>query len=233
LNNNPILQSESLVNSIEEAAAYVRKVGILPLSGFIPEHPSMESVTEKTHWYTGLMNDPWLWRARLASSGAAAYGRFFAKKPSLISAELFPLLKNVLYPGESVKERYAAGLVPKACVELYEAIRSEEGIDAKLLRSTAKMKDKEQKPAFDNGLIELQSRGEIVIAGVAERWNEEGAKVGWNSTSYMTAAHWMEIHGIEESVLSGQAAEDELKSRLEGTLLSKPAFKFVVKALGL
>ncbi|MDR6881779.1 hypothetical protein [Bacillus sp. 3255] len=184
-------------NTYEDVKAIVKEVGILPLSSFIPDHPSLESVTTHDQWHTGLETDPWLWRDRLPGDGLAAYGRFFAKKPLLISADLFPLVKNLLEDPYSVEERYEDGQLPKSAVQLFQAVEANEGIDVKELRAVTGMKAKESKAEFDRALIELQSTTDLVIAGISERLNANGTKNGWNSACYMTALHWMELHRLK------------------------------------
>ncbi|SDN54914.1 hypothetical protein SAMN04487897_103136 [Paenibacillus sp. yr247] len=199
----------------EDVKKIVKEVGILPLSSFIPDHPSLESITEHEQWHTGLETDPWLWRDRLPGDGVAAYGRFFAKKPLLISAELFPLIKNLLEEPYSVEERYEDGQLPKSAVELYQAVEDNEGIDVKELRAKVGMKAKESKSEFDRSLIELQSKTDIVIAGISERLNANGTKNGWNSTCYMTAGHWMELHGIKTNTLPTPEAKSQFRDHLQ------------------
>jgi hypothetical protein len=147
------IQSESKLQTFEQATAFVRKIGILPLSSFIPDYPSLDSETTHGQWHTGLDTDPWLWRDRFAGEGLAAYGRFFAKKPLLISVELFPLVKNILDDPYTVGERYEDGTVSKATVDLYQAIANQEGIDVKLLRSNTGLSSKESKSKFDQHLL--------------------------------------------------------------------------------
>lgn len=199
----------------EDVTKIVKEVGILPLSSFIPDHPSLESITVHEQWHTGLETDPWLWRDRLPGDGLAAYGRFFAKKPLLISAELFPLIKNLLDEPYSVEERYADGQLPKSATLLFQAVEDNEGIDVKELRAKIGMKAKESKTEFDRALIDLQSTTDIVIAGISERLNANGTKNGWNSTCYMTAVHWMELHGIKANSLPTPEAKKVLRELLK------------------
>ncbi|NQX67089.1 hypothetical protein HQN90_13300 [Paenibacillus alba] len=203
------------ISTYEEAKHLVKEIGILPLSSFIPDHPSLDSVTKFKDWHTGLETDPWLWRDRFPGDGLAAYGRFFAKKPLLISAELFPLVKNLLTDPYSVEERYEDGLLPKASVEIYQTIADQEGIDVKTLRAKTGMKAKESKSAFDRALIELQSTTDIVIAGISERLNADGNKSGWNSTCYMTASHWMELYGHAPNLLPTPEAKKQLRAWID------------------
>src|ERR1700736_1596652 len=101
--------SHPMAISFAEAAEVVQHFGILPLSSFIPDHPSLVSITRPDAWHTGdgAESDPWLWRDRFAMEGIAAYGRFLGDKPLLVSREIFPILKCVLAPAETVEERYA------------------------------------------------------------------------------------------------------------------------------
>jgi len=198
--------SNELLATYEDAQAFIGQVGILPLSGLIPEYPSMESLTTKHQWHTGdAETDPWLWRDRLAGDGVAAYGRFFGKKPVLVSRELFPLMKAAFgsEPGDAAAYRSASA------GNLYDIIRDNDAIDVKMLRLFSGMKDKDMKSAFDRSLIELQSTFDVVISGITERLNAQGSKNGWNSTCYMDAGKWMALHGIEAYVLNRSEAREQ------------------------
>jgi hypothetical protein len=203
------------LQTFEQAAAFVQKIGILPLSSFIPDYPSLESMTTHSQWHTGLASDPWLWRDRFAGEGVAAYGRFFGKKPLLIAAAWLPLIKNILEEPYTVIERYEDGLVSKSTVNLYQAVAAQEGIDVKLLRSATGLTGKESKGEFDRALIELQSTADIVIAGISDRLEAGGVKSGWNSTCYMTAEHWMELHGLHRNELPSPEAKAKLRQQLQ------------------
>lgn len=204
-----------LVQSYEEAVEAIRTVGILPLSSFIPEHPSLESITAREAWHTGLDTDPWLWRDRFAGEGVAAYGRFFKKKPILVSAELFPLLHAALHDGLTAEERYEEGRMSLAARKIHSAVEEQGGIDTKSLRAAAGLKDKEHKSEYDKALIELQEAAEILIAGISERLNDNGQKNGWNSTCYERTDRWMRQHGQQPSSLHSRDAKAQLLARLE------------------
>jgi hypothetical protein len=185
-----------IVNTFEEACDAVEELGILPLSSFILDHPSLVSITREDAWHTGMDTDPWLWRDRFAAEGVAAYGRFLANKPLLISREMFPLVKCVLTPTETVAGRYTAGILARSTTQIYDCIQENEGIDVRTLRMLTGMQRTSDKRDFDRSLTDLQSSADIVISGISERLNEHGNKSGWNSTCYMLADHWMDRHGI-------------------------------------
>lgn len=205
----------SQVEEYMQACQAIEQWGIVPLSSFIPAHPSLETLTRPEAWHTGLRTDPWLWRDRLPAEGVAAYGRFVAGKPLLVARDLFPLLKSVLSPVETVDERYAAGLLARSTVRIYELVREHAGIDVKTLRRLAGMQDKADKNAFDHALLDLQSTADIVISGISERLNAHGNKSGWNSTCYTLAEHWMVGHNLAPVTLSHAAARTRLFAWLE------------------
>jgi hypothetical protein len=207
--------SHPIVNTYEEAGDVVEHLGIVPLSSFIPGHPSLVSITQDSAWHTGMDTDPWLWRDRFAGEGVAAYGRFLADKPLLISREMFPLIRCLLAASETVADRYTAGILARPAARIYECIRENDGIDVRTLRVLTDMQRTSDKRAFDSSLTDLQSTADIVISGISERLNEHGNKSGWNSTCYMLADHWMERHGIASVLRTREEAQTKLYAWIE------------------
>jgi hypothetical protein len=207
--------SQPIVDTFEEACDVVEHLGILPLSSFIPGHPSLVSITQDAAWHTGTDTDPWLWRDRFAGEGVAAYGRFLADKPLLISREMFPLVKCLLTPSETVVGRYAAGMLARPATQIYECTRENDGIDVRTLRMLIGMQGTSDKRAFDRSLTDLQSTADIVISGISERLNDHGNKSGWNSTCYMLSDRWMEQHGIAPALFTREVAKTKLYAWIE------------------
>lgn len=219
---------EYLINTYQEAIEVIKEVGILPLAGLVPNHPSLASITPEANWHTGSELDPWRWRTKFAVDGEAAYGKFLKKKAVLIAREWFPLVQAILGSKESMARRYEAGLVSHTAYQLYQLIQEEEGIETRALRTKAKLKDKESKKIYEQGITELQGSLDIVIAGVKPRTNELGEVNGWNSTSFQTTAYWMQEVGLEASPLSKEEAVEELIGRLK--MVSTPeALRFFTK----
>ena len=204
-----------IVKTYEEASEAIKKLGILPLSKGIPDHPSLDSITEPDAWHTGAETDPWQWRARLPSEGVAAYGRFIGSRPVLIAQDVFPLVKCVLTPSRTVQRRYSDGLLARSTVQIYEIIKQNHSIEVRELRKLSGMRDKADKNAFDHALIDLQNTADIVIAGATENLNRQGKKSGWNGTCYMLAERWMEEHGIELLPLTPSEARTQLFAQLK------------------
>jgi hypothetical protein len=207
--------SHPMVTTYQEACDVIADLGIVPLSSFIPGHPSLVSITPPAAWHTGTDTDPWHWRDRFAREGVAAYGRFLGDKPLLISRELFPLVSCLLAPTETVEERYATGILARPTLRIYECIHENDDIDVKTLRALTGMRQTSDKNAFDRSLTELQSTADIVISGISERLNPQGNKSGWNSTCYMLADRWMERHGIAHTLFAPEEAKTKLYAWIE------------------
>lgn len=207
--------SQPMAITFVEAAEVIEHFGILPLSSFIPDHPSLTSITRPDAWHTGEDSDPWLWRDRFAIEGIAAYGRFLGDKPLLVSREIFPMVQCALAPAETVEERYAAGLVATSTLRIYTCIAESDDIDVRTLRKLAGMQHSSDKSAFDRSLNELQNAAEVVISGISERLNPQGNKSGWNSTCYMLADNWMQRHSVEKVHLPREQAKAKLYDWIE------------------
>jgi hypothetical protein len=212
-----------VIKTYAEACQAVAQLGILPLSATIPDHPSLDTMTEPTAWHTGLETDPWRWRNRFATEGVAAYGRFIGSKPFLISHEIFPLVKCLLAAPKTLAERYAAGTLARPVIQLHEIIQQHEIIDVRALRKQAGMQNKADKNTFDRALIDLQNTAEIVMSGTASNRNEQGTTSGWDGTCYMLAERWMDQHNIEPFSFARAKAREQLlawlKSRWEVSAL--------------
>lgn len=202
---------EYKVNTYEEAISVIQEIGFLPLAQLIPNYPSLDSITTKEHWHTGSEMDPWLWRAKFPGDGVATYGKFVKKKSVLISSELLPLIRAILGSPLSVNERYRDGIMSREAVELYAQISENEGIDTRVLRVQAGMKDKDMKKPFDNALLELQGSMDIVVSGTKAKTNEAGEKNGWSSTSFETMEYWAEKNKISETMVEIDDAKMKLK----------------------
>ncbi|MFB9330914.1 hypothetical protein ACFFSY_33655 [Paenibacillus aurantiacus] len=220
--------SQLKVSTYKEAVQLINEVGILPLAPLIPNHPSLYEITSGEQWLTGTETDPWLWRTRLPSDGAAAYGKFMKKKPVLISRELFPWVKVILGSNLSIEVRYQQGLISKDALVLYRQIREEEGIETRSLRLKASMHGKEMKKTFERSLLDLQETVDIVISGANESRILLDVNSAWKSTSFESTDHWMENVGILQSDIHAELAKKELKNCLTEKC-SVEAFGFLNK----
>ncbi|QFT87298.1 hypothetical protein FIU87_01350 [Bacillus sp. THAF10] len=201
----------STIYTYNEAVEAIQEFGILPLAPLFENYPSLTSLTEKEAWHSDTEGDPWMWRTRFAADGVAAYGKFLKKKAVFVSRDMLPIMLAAFPKSqESIDERYQKGEVSKEGAILYEIIQQEPGIDTRVLRAKADMKEKEKKKAFDQALLELQGNLAIVVSGTKEKQDENGEKNGWSSTSYETMKEWCAKNNLETSHLSKEEALQKL-----------------------
>lgn len=205
------------IHTYEEAIKVIEEIGMLPLAQLVPDYPSLDSITAKDQWHTDSEFDPWKWRTKFPIDGVAAYGKFIKKKNILISRTLLPYARVILGFKKPLEKRYADGLVSREAMELYRLIHEEPGIDTRLLRSKAGMKDKEKKKPFDNALVELQGAMDIVVSGTKAKTNELGEINGWSSTSFETMDYWVKSNQVEEAAnLKVEEAKKIVKEHFAG-----------------
>lgn len=226
-----IVNKEESVTTFEEMAEVVARLGIVPLAGLIPEHPSVNGLTLKENWHTDTELDPWGWRVRFPGEGLAGYGKFIKKKAVLISRDWLPAYVAAAGFRQTLEERYASGMASREALTLLKIIRENQGIETRQLRAAAEMKAKEQKTAFDNAVTELQGSLDIVISGVKQRLNADGEPNGWNSTSYETIEHWMQAADIPSFEGTRDEAVAWLRARMEAAWAPE-ACAWISKVLG-
>ncbi|MGW7160411.1 AlkZ-related protein [Paenibacillus taichungensis] len=228
-----MMNEHESIGTYEEAVQRIEAVGLLPLAPLFPEYPSLSSITPQENWHKDNELDPWLWRSRLAEEGIAAYGKFLKKKAILVSREYFPWVHRLLADSRVMEEQYDAGLLSREAFKLYEIIEKQEGIDGRKLRSLAGFGAKEDKKAFDQGLLDLQSMCAIVICGTKEKEGLAEGKVAWNSSAYETSGCWMKRQGIEPFEGSVADASELLVQQLEkhtsAAALTKIKKSFAIK----
>ncbi|MGE5704511.1 MAG: hypothetical protein ACM32O_18440 [Clostridia bacterium] len=182
--------TKAMIHTYQEIKREIDRWGILPLSSYIAEHPSLESLTPKENWHTDQPSDPWLWRVQLADEKAVAYGKFFKKKPTFLSLELYPYIRSLQGDMRPITERFEAGIISRHAYHIHQIVEERGIVDARELRGLAGLREKEQKTLFENALVELQSSFDLVITGSISRFNEQGEKNGWNSMGFSLATQW-------------------------------------------
>ncbi|WP_404447131.1 hypothetical protein LG307_01275 [Sutcliffiella horikoshii] len=212
------------IHTYEEAVAVIKEVGLLPLAPLFDDYPSLGGMTPKEAWHSDTEQDPWIWRTQFAADGVAAYGKFIKKKAVFISKDILPMMLAALASQETVEKRYEKGEVSREALTLFSLISQNQGIDTRVLRAKAGMKEKEKKKAFDQALLELQGNLDIVVSGIKEKQDENGEKNGWSSTAYETMRHWCDRNHIEPLRLKKEEATEKLMNHFE-SFTSEAAMK--------
>lgn len=152
--NNP-----ECIHTVDEAIAYINKVGFLPL--FKNEIPgfSLEERTASEYWWSKNPEvDPWEWRAIIARSGNVAYGKFFDKKAGFISKEWLPYFVNYRRDGydfDALWDDEKASRRQKKIMDLF----AKENANAEYYSSEVKQKagfGKDGEKGFEGTITDLQ-----------------------------------------------------------------------------
>lgn len=185
--NNP-----ECIHTVDEAIAYINKVGFLPL--FKNEIPglSLEERTASEYWWSKNPEvDPWEWRAIIARSGNVAYGKFFDKKAGFISKEWLPYFVNYRRDGydfDALWDDEKASRRQKKIMDLF----AQENANAEYYSSEVKQKagfGKDGEKGFEGTITDLQMQMYLCVRDFRQRKNKKGEKYGWAIAVYSTLEH--------------------------------------------
>ena len=88
------------IHTVDEAIAYINKVGFLPLfKNDIPGFSLEKRTVPEFWWSDDPEKGPWMWRAIIARKHDIIYGKFFAKKAGFIFRKWFPVFANYCRDG--------------------------------------------------------------------------------------------------------------------------------------
>lgn len=180
------------IHTVEEAAAYIIKIGFLPLfKNDIPGF-SLEEKTVGEDWWSGNPErDPWEWRKVIASSGQIAYGKFFDKKAGFISKEWFPYFVNHRRDGydfDALWDDEKASMRQKKIMDLF----TEENADAELYSFEVKQRagfGKDGEKNFEGTVTDLEMKMYLCIHDFRQKKNKKGESYGWSIAVYSTPEH--------------------------------------------
>ena len=186
------------IHSVDEAIAYINKVGFLPLfkndiAGF-----SLEEHTAAAGWWCeDPEHDPWIWREIIARSGKAAYGKFFDKKAGFISKEWLPYFVNFRRDGydfDALWDDEKASLRQKKIMDLYAGENADaEYFSFELKRNAGFGKGKEK--GFEGAVTDLQMQTYLCTCDFRRRQNKKGEEYGWRVAVLCTPEHlWGRDH---------------------------------------
>lgn len=207
------------IHSVDKLVKLIDEIGFLPL--FRNEIPGF-SVEEKTvpdFWWSGdVEKDPWEWRAVIARSGDAAYGKIFANKAGFVSKEWLPYLANVRRDGYDFDALWEDGKAPlkqKKIMDLF----MEEFSDSEYFSNELKEKagfGKQGEKGFDGALNALQMQTYLLVRDFQQRKNKKGDAYGWAIAIYATPEHmfgWDHVRGayLEEPEVSAERIMEKVK----------------------
>jgi hypothetical protein len=177
------------LHTVDDAIAYIRQVGFLPL--FKNEIPgfSLEERTVPEYWWSGdAEHDPWEWREIIARRGEIAYGKFFDKKAGFIAREWVPRYVNYRRDGydfDALWEDGKASARQRKIMNLY----AEEMVGHEYFSNELKEKagfGKGGEKGFEGIITGLQMQLYLCVRDFRQRKNKKGEEYGWPIAVYMT-----------------------------------------------
>ena len=157
---------------LEEA---IERIGFMPYAG--DEKKSLftlESMTDNA-WFTGLEDDPWEWRRRIAEKGEQAYGKFFGGKAGFVSRACIPAFIAARRDNRSFYEMYSDGLISRDAKRVWDCFDLRvEWTHQELKRETG-LGGRE----FESAVTELQGLFFLCVPGQSRRINKKGEPYGW------------------------------------------------------
>ena len=181
------------IRSPEELIAYIDRVGFLPLFKNGIDGFSVEEHTAPGGWWSGdVRRDPWEWRAVIAQSGKAAYGKFFDGKAGFVSLAWLPYFVNCRRDGYDFDARWddeKASLRQKKIMDIFLSDGAEEAelfsFDLKERAGYGKGGEKN----FEGIVTGLQMQTYLCVRDFRQKTNKKGEPYGWSVAVYCTPEH--------------------------------------------
>lgn len=180
------------IHTVEEAIAYIHRVGFLPLFKNEIDGFSVEEHTVPEYWWCDDPKvDPWKWREIIAKSGTVAYGKFFDKKAGFISVEWLPVFANYRRDGYDFDALFEDGKAPikhKKIMTNFIGDRVDSEILSNQLKEMAGF-GKDGEKGFDGAVTALMMQLYLCNFDFKRRRNKKGQEYGWNVAVYCAPEH--------------------------------------------
>ena len=167
-------------------------------------------------WFCGDPDrDPWHWRERVITQrDDIAYSKVFFKKHGFITREWYPYFLAARRRGRDFGEAYADGLYSRAAKRIYDCLRQNGALPVHDIKPMAGF-GREDKPAFERALAELQMGLYITVCGHAQKISRAGESYGWASDVYCLAEEFFPDEVFRAaSLLEPEEAADRIEARV-------------------
>jgi len=153
-------------------------------------------------WFSGDPDrDPWHWRERVVTErNDVAYSKVFFRKAGFITREWYPYFLNLRRKGRGFEDAYADGLHSRAALRIHECLKRNGALPVHELKPMAGF-CREEKPAFERALAELQMGLYITVCGHAQKISRAGESYGWASDVYCLVEEFFPEEVFEAAAL--------------------------------
>lgn len=185
------------IHTVDEAIAYINKVGFLPLfKNDIPGFSLEKRTVPEFWWSDDPEKGPWMWRAIIARKHDIIYGKFFAKKAEFIFRKWFPVFANYCRDGydfDALFEDEKAPYKYKKIMDFFMEENQDSEIFSNLLKVQAGF-GKDGETGFDGAVTSLMMQTYLCNCDFRKRVNKNGKEYGWDVAVYSSPEH---IYGYD------------------------------------
>lgn len=182
------------------------------------EEPPYET---PVRWHCGdRETDPWEWRMRILEERRdIAYAKCFFRKSGYITKAWYPYFLAARRGCKTALEEYEAGNLSREAKRIYECLTDPKTAPAgKLPLHELKREGcfaKEEKSAFERGLVELQMKFYITMFGRQQKMSKDGEPYGWSSTVFGTCEQfWGDDLFLQAAEIPRQAAAEKITEQV-------------------
>ncbi|MDO5521261.1 MAG: hypothetical protein Q4G58_12280 [bacterium] len=207
------------ITNYQEFLKELRKAGV-SMSGDNDEgiFTLCDQFGEQIKWHTNEQEtDPWEWRMRvLKEQSDIAYGKLFFGKGGFITSQWFPYLYVVRRGGKELEQEYQNGTISAAARRIYTLLKEEQELPVHKIKEMLGFgKGKEERPAFDSAIVELQMKLYILPFGEERKIAKSGEPYGWPAIVYGLSENFFDPQVITEAnKLSYETAYHQLDQQL-------------------
>ena len=179
------------VRSKQDLIDAVEEYGIVPYFATSIPGFSLEEHCSPSVLFSDFEDDTWAWKGPVIRATGCAYGKFFEKKSTYVSREVFLDLANYRRDGYDFDARYDDGLAKFQDKQLYDLIDAHAPVLSKELRVTGgyaysgRWQKTEGKKGFDTTITRLQ------ISDFVYTLDKHGNRRGWGVAQYSTPEKFM------------------------------------------
>ena len=174
--------------------------------------PSLEEMTEGNPWFTGLEDDPWIWKNRIAQDRFALYGHFYSGRLAFCAREFIPVLLYTIAPENDLEYRYETGEITPLHRKIAENLKGRGGVRKDELRKST---GETAASRFERVLESMEGDLIVCISGQSRRISKKGVPYGWQVNEFSLVEEYFPECIQAASELGSVRAHEELYAMLK------------------
>jgi hypothetical protein len=180
----------ALLTTYEDFVARVESLGFMALSTLLSGLPSLGDETKESLWHTGLDDDPWRWKDRVAEEKRLAYGCILGGHKGFVAQRMYPIFYAAFHPTLSMPERRTSGTVNQRTWQLWQLFEEKGTLNIHQVRQTLGVSRKHGAGAVDTAIQQLQREYYITVDGNERKISAKGEFYGWPVIRYRRVIDW-------------------------------------------